>query len=143
MSEPQIKAYPAPEPGDIVWCRFPEDKTIQPGPKPRPALILSVMDDQHPIRVRIVYGTSQNLIPVRKGDLVIREKPEAAYKMAGLSYPTKFRFTKVVVLPYTKNYFDLAPLGGDLVASTPRLGMLHPSLVSEANRAAKEAGLIK
>jgi hypothetical protein len=48
-----------------------------------------------------------------------------------------------VVLPYIKNYFDLAPLGGDLVAASPKLGTLHPSLVSEANRAAKEAGLIK
>ena len=101
------------------------------------------MDEQNPIRVRIVYGTSQNITPIGKGDLVIREKPEAPYKMAGLSYPTKFRFTKVVVLPYTNIYFELAPLGRDLVASSPRLGTLHPSLVSEAGLAAKEAGLLK
>lgn len=100
------------------------------------------MDEQNPIRVRIVYGTSQNITPASKGDLVIAEKPEAAYKMAGLSYPTKFRFTKVVVLPYTNNYFDLAPIGGKLVANSPRLGTLHPSLVTEAVRAAKEAGLL-
>jgi len=34
--------YGAPAPGDIVWCRFPQDGVPGPGPKARPALVLSV-----------------------------------------------------------------------------------------------------
>ena len=33
-----------PEPGDIVWCHFPQRPRDVPGPKPRPALILTVSE---------------------------------------------------------------------------------------------------
>jgi len=35
-----------PAAGDIVWCHFPDN--INPRPKPRPALILAVFDDNAP-----------------------------------------------------------------------------------------------
>jgi len=31
-----------PAPGDIVWRTFPEVPNSEPGPKPRPAIVLSV-----------------------------------------------------------------------------------------------------
>jgi hypothetical protein len=47
-----------PTAGEIVWCHFPDD--IHSRPKPRPALILAVFDDDVPrFTVRIAYGTSQ------------------------------------------------------------------------------------
>lgn len=135
--------YPAPEVGDIVWCRFPEHEALKPGPKPRPAIVLSVMDNASPVRVRVVYGTSQKIVPMRKGQMVMRKEARAAFVQAGLSYTTKFDFNKVIVLPYTDLWFDLAPKGPSLVAATPRLGSLHASLLSDVQRAAGEAGLLK
>ena len=47
-----------PTAGEIVWCHFPDD--IHPRPKPRPALILTVFDDDAPrFTVRVAYGTSK------------------------------------------------------------------------------------
>lgn len=134
--------FPAPNPGDIVWCRFPQVEHIHPGPKSRPALVLSVMDDSHPVRVRVVYGTSQKPTPIRRGELLIRRENEAAFRLSGLSYPTKFSFSKVVVLPYTSVWFGPALLASGLFAPTPRLGMLHAALMGKLQRAAREAGLI-
>ena len=136
-------AYPSPQVGDIVWCRFPEDASIHPGPKPRPANVLSVMDESKPVRVRVVYGTSQKITPLGKGAMVIKKEQVAAFKQAGLSHTTKFDFNKVLIVPYTTAWFDLAPLGEGLTAATPQLGTLHAALVVEVQRAAKEAGLIR
>lgn len=119
------QSYPAPEVGDIVWCRFPEHDALKPGPKPRPAIVLSVMDDARPIRVRVVYGTSQKITPMRKGQMVVRREARAVFAQAGLSYTTKFDFNRVIILPYTDPWFGLAPQGSGLVAATPRLGSLH------------------
>lgn len=48
-----------PTAGEIVWCHFPD--SINPRPKPRPALILAVFDDDAPHFevLRVAYGTSQ------------------------------------------------------------------------------------
>ena len=51
--------WPAPEPGDIVWCRFPERPRDKPGPKPRPALVLAVTQRSGGFEVEVAYGTSQ------------------------------------------------------------------------------------
>ena len=134
--------FSAPDPGDIVWCRFPEVEGIKPGPKSRPALVLSVMDDSRAPRVRVVYGTSQKLVPIRRGELLIRREDAAAFKMSGLSFPTKFSFNKIVVVPYTDVWFQRAPLTSGLTAPTPRMGTLHPMLMNDLQRAAREAGLI-
>jgi hypothetical protein len=138
-----VPAYPSPEVGDIVWCRFPEHESIHPGPKPRPAIVLSAMDASDPVRVRVVYGTSQKITPLRSGQMVIRREQKAAFALAGLSYTTKFDFNHVLVVPYTSGWFDLAPKGEGLVSATPKLGSLHPSLMMDVQRAAKEAGLVK
>lgn len=100
------------------------------------------MDSESPVRVRVAYGTSQKLTPLRKGDFVVDQKSPVAYSASGLSYATKFALSKVVVLPYTNLWFERAPLAGGLLAPCPKLGMLHPTLMSVLQRAAKEAGLI-
>ena len=37
-----MTGWALPEPGDIVWCVFPELPDLEPGPKPRPALVVTV-----------------------------------------------------------------------------------------------------
>jgi hypothetical protein len=78
-----------PAPGDIVWCLFPEVPNIEPGPKPRPAIVLSVerLDDGD--KVSVVYGTSQHLMRLKTGEVAITQaKNPAAFKLAGLAYDT-------------------------------------------------------
>jgi len=86
-----------PAPGDIVWCLFPEVPDIEPGPKPRPALVIRVDRRQDGDLVSLVYGTSKNLTRLRSGEVAITQsKNPAAYALAGLAYDTKFNF-KVIV----------------------------------------------
>lgn len=127
------KTFPAPEPGDIVWCRFPHLEEIRPGPKPRPALVLSVDDSSTPARVRVSYGTSRGTDQLDPWELVIAPDDADAYRLAGVNCPTKFSLLKVVVLEYSAHWFGIAP--GTPMRVTPKMGVLHPSLVARAQRA--------
>ncbi len=129
--------WPAPEAGEIVWCHFPENKGIKPGPKPRPALIVKVFDDQAPhFIVLVAYGTSQKTGQLRSGEFLIADREAAAFQLAGLSYATKFSFHNTVELPYSSEWFMVPP--GAPNDQTPKLGVLHPSLMQRV-RAAWEA----
>ena len=116
--------------------------SILRGPKPRPALVLSVEDERNPVRVRVAYGTSKKLTPMRKGELIISQKHPDAYTASGLYFPTKFVLNAVVVLDYTSTWCALAPMPGGLVAPSPRLGYLHATMMMELRRACVEAGRI-
>lgn len=132
--------YPAPAPGDIVWCRFPERAHIHPA-KARPALVLSVMDDAKPVRVRVAYGTSQRTDSVGATEVLIGPQDAAAYSLSGLSRATKFCMRNVVVLDYTELWFTCAP--GTPVRPDPRMGVLHPSLLVVVKAALRAAGLLR
>jgi hypothetical protein len=116
-----------PTAGDIVWCHFPDN--LSPRPKPRPALILVVFDDDAPrFEVRVAYGTSKRTTTLHGGEFSIsRDRNPMAYQAAGLSYDTKFDLKQVVDLPYTTEWFSVPPLAP--YGQTPKLGTLHPSLV--------------
>ena len=116
-----------PSAGEIVWCHFPD--SINPRPKPRPALVLTVFDDDDPeFVVRVVYGTSQRTPELHRGEFVIaRAQNPAAYEAAGLSYDTKFNMKQVIDLPYTTQWFSVPPSAPH--GQKPMLGTLHPSLV--------------
>ncbi len=126
---------PPPEPGDVLWCRFPEIEGIKPGPKPRPCVAIWVSDpppdSDTPYRVRVVYGTTKikgKALP-HEADIDQVSNP-VAYKAAGLSYSTRFNFKKVVVLNYDEMYFDRAPRGENIAPlPSPRMGSLHPSMM--------------
>ena len=120
-------SYPAPEPGDIAWCRFPEFENIHPGPKCRPALILSVDEARKPPRGRVAYGTSRGLSRLHAWEFAITTDDGEAYVLSGLSVPTKFSLKQTVVLDYNDLWFEPAP--GRPPRATPKLGVLHPSLV--------------
>ena len=116
-----------PTAGEIVWCHFPDN--VNPRPKPRPALILVVFDDDAPqFVVRLAYGTSQRTTTLHGGEFsILRARNLAAYEAAGLSYDTKFNLNQAIDLPFTTEWFTVAP--AQPCGQTPRLGTLHPSLV--------------
>lgn len=116
-----------PTAGDIVWCHFPD--SISPRPKPRPALILAVFEDDAPrFEVRVVYGTSRRTTTLHRGEFsILRDRNAAAFVAAGLSYDTKFDLKQCIDLPYTTVWFSVPPAAPH--GQTPKLGVLHPSLV--------------
>ncbi len=117
-----------PAPGDIVWCLFPEVPDIEPGPKPRPALVMRVEHRDDGDLVSVVYGTSQNLTRLKTGQVAITQaKHPAAFALAGLAYDTKFDFKVIVDLPWSDRYFKVparSPHG-----NTPKLGTLHATVL--------------
>ena len=140
--------YPPPEPGDILWCRFPKVEGIRPGPKPRPCIVSWVSDAPEagqPYRVLVIYGTSSFRSPPRPTELDLDpDQHRAAYQQAGLSQATRFDLGKAVVVNYDEMYFALAPNGNQAPGPTPRLGVLHPSryrALQDADRAVAAKGL--
>lgn len=132
-----VATWPPPEPGDIVWCRFPQRPRDKPGPKPRPALVLTVVQREDGHEVVVAYGTSQGLSHLVAGQFAIRKQDSAAaYAQAGLSYDTKFDFSQTMALPWEDMFFDIPPVPKH--GATPKLGSLHPSLV-KASQAAFQA----
>ena len=117
-----------PAPGDIVWCLFPEVPGMEPGPKPRPALVMRVERKEDGEVLSVVYGTSQNLRPLRRGEFAItRDNHPGAYALAGLAYDTKFDFKTMVDLPWSEGYFKVPPRSPH--GNTPKLGTLHATVV--------------
>lgn len=116
-----------PAAGDILWCHFPDH--IHPKPKPRPALVLTVFDDDAPqFHVCVAYGTSQRTTTLYRGEFaILRERNLAAYEAAGLSYDTKFNLKQAIDLPFSTDWFSVPPAAPH--GQTPKLGTLHPSLV--------------
>lgn len=96
-----------------------------------------MFDDQAPhFIVLVAYGTSQKTAQLHSGEFLIADSDTAAYRLAGLSYSTKFSFRSTVKLPYSNEWFKVPP--GAPNGQTPKLGVLHPSLMQRV-RAAWEA----
>ena len=133
-----MKSWGEPTAGEILWCHFPDN--ITPRPKPRPALVITVFDDDvPPFTVRVAYGTSQRTTQLYRGEFaILRSRNPAAYTAAGLSYDTKFDLRQMIDLPYTTEWFSVPPAAPH--GETPVLGTLHPSLVRAAEAAFREAG---
>lgn len=117
-----------------MWCWFPEGSAIRPGRKPRPALVISVMQTQTPARVRVAYGTSRRVTEVYPGEFVLSPEDGDAFELSGLSYPTKFNLRGTVVLAYAPGWFSIPP--GQPYGATPKLGSLHPALLERLHAAA-------
>ena len=126
-----------PTAGEIVWCHCPDH--IDHRPKPRPALILAVFDDDAPqFTVRVAYGTSQRTTTLLRGEFaILRDRNPAAYQAAGLSYDTKFDLRRAVDLPFTTEWFSVPPAAPH--GQAPKLGTLHPSLVRAVQAAFRAA----
>lgn len=131
----ELRWWPAPEAGEIVWCHFPHDlKVNTPGPKPRPTLVVRVADDNAPqFKVLVAYGTKQKTTELHSGEFLIDHNDSAAFLLSGLSYPTKFNFRQCVELPYNDVWFSVPPAAPN--GQSPKLGILHPSLMRRAEAA--------
>jgi hypothetical protein len=129
--------FPAPTPGDIVWCRFPERGIPAPGPKARPALVTAVGLADGRSTAFVAYGTSQKTDRLIAGELVIASTEHAAFAAAGLTSSTKFDLSRIFELDFNEIWFAVAP--GAPHGQTPKLGILHPSLVRRAEAAFRAA----
>lgn len=128
--------WQAPEAGDIVWCRFPQRPRDKPGPKPRPALVVSVAKYDDGISVTVAYGTSKKLDRMLSGEFAIRKATNsAAFAMAGLSFDTKFNLRNMVNLPWNENFFGVPPDARH--GQTPKMGSLHPCMMKDFAGAAR------
>lgn len=128
-----------PAPGDIVWCMFPHLPGMEPGPKPRPALVVSVESRDDGDAVHVVYGTSQNVTKLKTGEVVIaKDKHPAAYALAGLAYDTKFDFKVTVALPWSDRYFKVPPRNRH--GNSPKIGTLHATVLRAVETAYRAAG---
>ena len=127
-----------PAPGDIVWCWFPEVPGVEPGPKPRPALVMRVACKEDGDVLSVVYGTSKNLQQLRRGEFAItRDQHPSAYALAGLAYDSKFDFETMGERPWSERYFKVPPRSPH--GNTPKLGTLHAMLVRAAEAAYRGA----
>lgn len=125
-----------PNPGDIVWCRFPQRPRDIPGPKPRPSLVISITEYEDGHSVMVAYGTSQKVDQLNAGEFAIRKaENKAAYELAGLSYDTKFDLRNMVELPWSDVFFAV-PLN-PLYGQTPKLGSLHIGMTKAFSAAAQ------
>ena len=121
----------------MLWCHFPEIPDTAPEPKPRPALVLGLVNREDGLSVKVIYGTSQRVDRLRAGGFaILRSLHPAAYALAGLSYDTKFDFGALVELPWSSLFFKVPPQARH--GQTPNIGTLHPSLMRAA-RAAYES----
>lgn len=125
--------FPAPRAGDIVWCRFPQHRPSGRGPKARPALVLRVGEDKGRPVVEVAYGTSQKVDSLFGGEFAITPADEVAFAASGLSYPTKFNLRETFELDFNDAWFSVPP--GSPHGQTPKLGVLHPSLMRRAKAA--------
>jgi hypothetical protein len=130
------RSFVLPDIGDIVWCWFSYDGFTKPGPKPRPALVINVGALRGKPAVEVLYGTSQKLNQLYPGEFAIAPADGGAYALSGLSYPTKFNTLRSVFLPYNDMWF--APAPGAPYGQTPKLGVLHPSLLPRVATAARK-----
>jgi hypothetical protein len=130
--------WDSPAPGDIVWCLFPEVPDVDPGPKPRPALVMGVETREDGVLVRLAYGTSQHVSRLKTGEVAItQENHPAAYALAGLAYDTKFDFKVIVELPWSDRYFKV-PLR-NRHGNTPKIGTLHATVLRAVEAAYRAA----
>jgi len=106
-----------------------------PGPalKPRPALVLAIGEIGEVLHVTVAYGTSQKTAQLYSGEFLIDRIDGVAFALSGLSVPTKFDLRKTRHLPFNEEWFRVPP--NARYGQTPKIGLLHPSLVGRARAA--------
>jgi hypothetical protein len=99
-----------PAPYDIVWCRFPSHEDLgNPGPKPRPAIVLNVAlyEDTIESEVHLVYGTTNLKMMQRRGDFFVTNLAEM--DACGLNKATRFDLDTMAWVPWAEEWFEVLP----------------------------------
>ena len=122
--------HPLPAAGDIVWCRFPEEAN-KPASKMRPALVIAVSNSMH--EIEIAYGTTQKLNRIYPSEFALHPG-DKGFTASGLSFATKFDLGNTVKVPFDDMWFAPNPAGAP-TAPPPKMGILHPSYTSAAQKA--------
>lgn len=116
-----LKIKQLPQKGDLVWCFFPEIMGSD-RPKPRPAVVTGVSQVKH--EVVVIFGTSQKTEKLYPSEFIISKSDGIEpFALSGLSYDTKFDFSKVAILPFTTEFFAKAPKKNNI--PFPKLGSIH------------------
>lgn len=101
-----------------------------------------VTEHEDGVTVTVVYGTSQKVDRLFKGEFAItKQGSPAAYGSAGLSYDTKFDFKQSIDLPWNDDFFAVPPRAPH--GQSPKVGVLHASMMRSAQtafRASKTRG---
>jgi hypothetical protein len=84
------------------------------------------------------YATSQRIDALHPGEFSITRADREAFALAGLSFDTKFDLAHVIELPFSDRWFGVPP--GAPHGQTPKLGVLHPTMVRRAAAAHRAAG---
>jgi hypothetical protein len=135
------QGWSLPAPGDLVWCLFPQLPELEPGPKPRPAIVVGIESKEDGDIVKVAYGTSQNVTKLKAGEVaILQTNHPAAYAQAGLAYDTKFDFNRIIELPWSERYFKAAPRKS--YGNTPKIGTLHATVL-RAVQAAYHAAIAR
>ena len=137
MARSATRWFAPPQAGDIVWCRFPQNRLPVPGPKPRPALVLAVGELNGRPVARVAYGTSQKTDRLFAGEFAVLPDLVDSFAASGLSYPTKFDLGSTFELDYNDIWFGVPPHAPH--GQNPKLGIMHPSLLRRAAAAARAA----
>ncbi|MDA8190150.1 MAG: hypothetical protein M0Z68_01425 [Gammaproteobacteria bacterium] len=104
-----------PEPGDIVYCRFPCDEGHR---IPHYGLVVSVENSAtRTTIIRVAYGTSQKVSPSGHlpSEFVVADSSEM--RRAGLLKPTRFDMHRVVKLGMA----DIVEIRGSLDLTDGRI----------------------
>jgi hypothetical protein len=48
-----MRGWPTPSPGETVWCHFMFLPETEPGPQPRPALVVGVREQEDGVAVKV------------------------------------------------------------------------------------------
>lgn len=122
--------WPPPQRGDFSLCRFPHDEDpSQPGPYPRPILVLDVSADN--TEVLVCYGSGQahhkTQATLQSHEFAIFD--ESHLVGAGLNEATVFNLLRVARLPYNEQWFYRAPSRtSPKVGSMKQCKSLRPNL---------------
>lgn len=93
--------------GDILYCLFPYDLVSkEPAPEAHYVIVIGFKEiDGVPVKLKVVYGTSQKTNDVRDTELLVDKDTCKKFSDTGLTKPTKFQFRNPLELEYTDKYF--------------------------------------
>jgi len=97
--------------------------------------VIAIGDNNGYATAVVALGTSQKVDKLFPGEFAIAPADGPAFDLSGLTSPTKFNLARTSELDFNDVWFGVAP--NALHGQTPKLGILHPSLVRRAEAAYK------
>lgn len=110
----------APQPGAIVFARFPEAGSAAKS-KMRPALVINTETRNGVCYLTVVKGTSQHTDELYQGEFAVRAKEDML--PCGLTKPTKFQLSRIEQIPFTVDWCS-TKVAGNLPTHLQR-ALLH------------------